>query len=645
MESQTQPRHPPYRDPFSAHGPGRNDYPPDQAYASETNTALLASGTRADALDKQTPPNAYGKWNIRIRLMLCLIIPTFLETLDYTVVATAQPHIASAFNKLNLQSWIGTSYILTSTVFLPIYGSIADILGRHWALQCAMLFFLIGSALCTAAQSMTMLLIGRGVAGIGAAGLVTVVRIIISDSSSMEEDNFMSSVLMVLYAIGYSTGPVIGGALVNASFRWIFALNLPTTVLSSILTVFLIRPILRPAQPSQRLKDFSLPPALPFLAQSSGPRETPLQKFLRVDWVGTAFFIGGGILVLLGLSLGSSIEARGFRAPIVIIVLIVSSLLLLLFVAWEYLISKYIQAAHEEYVGQPRRFPAFLYACPKWLRLTEPSIPLDIFKSYDVCATSFAAMTGGMVLFSAFYFLGIFFSIVKGMDPTQSGVQLLFFSPGLGGGVWTGRWLTNRYKQPKYPAILGCIFVPIAVGLLSAAIAADSQAQLNGYLYFTGLGIGLTFAPLVLQARFCQPASRVATVVSMNMFFRTAGGTIGLAQLSAVLESEVKAYLKKLSNASSGLSKTQMSALGSLSSGSLESVQAILNLPPDVRDIVQDAFRKACRWSFLSLIPWCCVATILCLFLSTIPEEVVNQGGDREKAGNVGEDRPGQLSN
>lgn len=84
--------------------------------------------------------------------------------------------------------------------------------------------------------------------------------------------------------------------------------------------------------------------------------------------------------------------------------------------------------------------------------------------------------------------------------------------------MWTGRWLTNRYKQPKYPAILGCIFVPIAVGLLSAAIAADSQAQLNGYLYFTGLGIGLTFAPLVLQARFCQPASRVATVVSMNMF-------------------------------------------------------------------------------------------------------------------------------
>lgn len=56
------------------------------------------------------------------------------ETLDYTVVATAQPHIASQFNRLDLQSWIGTSYVLTSTVFLPIFGSIADILGRHWAM-------------------------------------------------------------------------------------------------------------------------------------------------------------------------------------------------------------------------------------------------------------------------------------------------------------------------------------------------------------------------------------------------------------------------------------------------------------------------------------------------------------------------------
>lgn len=113
--------------------------------------------------------------------------------------------------------------------------------------------------------------------------------------------------------------------------------------------------------------------------------------------------------------------------------------------------------------------------------------------------------------------------------------------------------------------------------------------------------------------------------------FRTAGGTIGLAQLSAVLESKVKSYLANLGRTAGELSDTEKSALGSLSGASLDSVDAILNLPPDVRSLVQDAFRKACQWSFISLIPWCCVAAILCLFLSTIPEDVLGPTGQNRK--------------
>ncbi|KIO19823.1 hypothetical protein M407DRAFT_222140 [Tulasnella calospora MUT 4182] len=575
-------------------------YPPSQT--PTVSDAPIQEKPIQGSGEKQWPPQGYGVWNIRIRLMLCLLLPTYLETLDYTVVATAQPHIASNFNKLDLQSWIGTSYVLTSTVFLPIYGSIADILGRHWALQCALVVFLIGSAICTAAQDMPMLLAGRGIAGIGAAGLVSVVRIILSDSGSLNEDNFMNSVLVVLYAIGYSTGPVIGGALLNVSFRWIFAINLPTSLVSAILIFFLLRPLLRPAQASPRLN-----PGLPTSGISHLPRETPLQKFLRVDFIGTLLFIGGGILVLLALSLGSSVEKRGFQAPIVIVSFTVGFALIFIFVAWEYLISKYIDAA-----------------CPKWLRLTEPAIPLDIFKSYDICATSFAAMTGGMVLFSAFYFLAIYFSIVQGLSATKSGVQLLYFSPGLGVGVFIALRMIKILKQPKYPAILGGLIIPVAVGLLTTAIDNNKQGQLNGYLLFTGVGIGLTFAPLSLQARFCQPFSRVAAVVSMNLFFRTAGGTIGLAQLSAVLDTKVKSYITSLIVSSNTLTPEQKGEIANLFGGSLNSIQNILSLPDDTRTIVQDAFRHACRWSFLSLIPWCIVSAVLCLFLKTIPQDVVS---------------------
>ncbi|KIO19830.1 hypothetical protein M407DRAFT_222177 [Tulasnella calospora MUT 4182] len=584
---------------------------------------------------KQWPPQGYSKWNIRIRLMVCLLIPTFLETLDYTVVATAQPHIASAFNRLDLQSWVGTSYVLTSTVFLPVFGSIADILGRHWALQISLVIFLIGSAICTGAQSMPMLLAGRGIAGIGASGLLTVVRIVLTDSGSLNEDNFMNSILVVLYAIGYSTGPVIGGALLSTSFRWIFAINLPPSFLSVFLIFFLLRPLLRPAQPSKRLL-LTLP-----TSSTSGPhtaaRETPLQKFLRVDWIGTILFIGGGILILLALSLGSSVEAKGFSAPVVIASFVVGFFLIIVFVGWEYLVSKYILAAEDEYHGQPRRFPGFLYKCPKWFRLTDPAIPLEIFKNYDVCATSFAALTGGMVLFSAFYFLAIYFSIVQAKSSTSSGVQLLYFAPGLGVGVIIALRMIAWLKQPKYPAILGSIIIPIAIGLITIALDHNSQGELSGFLALTGVGIGLTFAPLVLQARYCQPAERIAIVVSMNLFFRTAGGTIGLAQLSAVLDSKVKSYIYALASTPGALSPSQMSSLGSIFGSSLNSVETILSLPPEARQIVQDAFRRACRWSFISLLPWCCVSAILCFFLSTIPQETVSRPPGAAAADEKGE--------
>ncbi|KIK75094.1 hypothetical protein PAXRUDRAFT_19288 [Paxillus rubicundulus Ve08.2h10] len=125
--------------------------------------------------DQQQPsPAARSTFWFKVRLMCALLLPVFLETLDYTVVATAQPHIASVFNALSLQSYIGTAYLLSSTVFLPLFASVADVFGRYPGLQISLFFFLIGSAISTGAINITMMLLGRGIAGVGAAGLLTV---------------------------------------------------------------------------------------------------------------------------------------------------------------------------------------------------------------------------------------------------------------------------------------------------------------------------------------------------------------------------------------------------------------------------------------------------------------------------------------
>jgi hypothetical protein len=143
--------------------------------------------------DKQPTLSSWQIWKPRILLLVAVFLPVFLETLDYTgksltvmitatlsphchsaVVATSQSNIASVFNRLDLQSYIGTAYVLGSTVFLPLFASLADVYGRYWAMQSSVVFFIIGSAISTGANSMTTLLVGRGIAGIGAAGLLTV---------------------------------------------------------------------------------------------------------------------------------------------------------------------------------------------------------------------------------------------------------------------------------------------------------------------------------------------------------------------------------------------------------------------------------------------------------------------------------------
>lgn len=130
--------------------------------------------------------------------------------------------IASSFNQLSDQSWIANAYILTNTAFLPVYGQIADIFGRHPVMQSAIFIFLVGSALCTGAQTWGMIMAGRAIAGVGgtfsilkctdsvAAGCFIMTKIIMSDTDSLKENSTQNTFLAIMFAVAYSIGPVVG---------------------------------------------------------------------------------------------------------------------------------------------------------------------------------------------------------------------------------------------------------------------------------------------------------------------------------------------------------------------------------------------------------------------------------------------------
>jgi len=177
------------------------------------------------------------------------------------------------------------------------------------------------------------------------------------------------------------------------------------------------------------------------------------------------------------------------------------------------------------------------------------------------------------------------------------------------------RWL----GQPKYIIILSQVIITVAVGFLSKALVNSNEGEIAGFMAMCGAGVGMGFGPLSIHARFSQPEDRVAVVVASNLFFRTAGGTIGLAQLAAVLNAKVRNEITSLVY-SGTLSLEDMRAIGEKSS-SIDSLGGINNLPPAVRQFVKAAFADGLKWAFISLIPWCGIATILVFFLSPIPKE------------------------
>lgn len=161
-------------------------------------------------------------------------------------------------------------------------------------------------------------------------------------------------------------------------------------------------------------------PQLPRGFQAAHPEAKPSQadKLMHIDWIGTIIFVIGGILVLLGLNWGSSDDWSAVKT---IVSLVVGAFLIAVCLVWEYVLER-AQRLAQAYPGSKQ---------PKGVWKAEAMLPLSLFRSYDVSATEFAALTSGMIMLVVFYFLAIFATIVSGKSSSQAGVQLLYFAPGL----------------------------------------------------------------------------------------------------------------------------------------------------------------------------------------------------------------------
>ncbi|KAH7095660.1 major facilitator superfamily domain-containing protein [Paraphoma chrysanthemicola] len=509
------------------------------------------------------------------KLMIGLILPNFLASIDVTIVAPAIPLISSHFNRLSGSfNWIVAAYTLTFTTFVPASGQLADIYGRHFALQFEMLWITVGSVLCAAAQSWGMLLLGRALQGLGAAGIMSLSRIILSDGATLAETSRNNSMLSLISGLSYAVGPVIGGYLADASWRYLFVLPVGVSALSILLIFLMMRKELVRGRAS---------------AAAGESRRLGYISGLRIiDWPGMTMFILGIGCFILAIQWGGTSYA--WNSAAVVAPLVVGGVLSIAFFLYEYLLG-------------PGRFAARLFS--KQI----PMIPSTLFRKKDTSLLMIINFSAGISLVSAFYFISYYWQLAEGYSSSQAGVQLLYYTPGLGVGVYSAMFLCNRWpRQTFFPLMWGSIVEGVGLALLTYSVSIRNQTMVKVFLAVSGAGTGLRFMPVVLHAAGVW-STRIPSMQSLLSFMLPLGETIGISMMGAVFSNKLDTYLFSIARSNP--------ELGLPSSGP-PSLDLLNGLPPVARDDVRNAAARAVMWALVSVLPFVGLSIVASIFLGNV---------------------------
>ncbi len=479
-----------------------------------------------------------------------LIAGLLLAALDQTIVATALPTIVGELGGLDQYSWVVTAYLLSSTVSTPLYGKLSDMYGRRAVFQASILIFLVGSLLAGLAQSMLQLVLFRGVQGVGAGGLMAMAFAIMGDVLSPRERGRYVGYLGAAFAFSSVVGPLVGGFIVDQlSWRWVFLINLPVGAVALVVT-------------------------------SAALRLPVVRRPHRIDIEGACLLVAGVTCLLLALVWGGT--EYPWSSRIVIHLFVGGTVLTALFVLWE-------------------------------ARAPEPIIPLRLFRNSIFTVTSVLSFLVGCGMFGGVVFLPLFLQVVTGASATNSGLLLLPLMAGMMvASIGSGRIISQTGRYKAWP-IGGMAVATLGMCLLSLMDASTDRILSSVYMVVFGLGLGMVMQVLVLAVQNAVPYQDLGVATSASTFFRSMGGSLGVAVFGAILNHRLAVELP------ARLPRAALAAVGGQVNRLLNSPAQIRTLPPPIRTGIVEALDRSIHSVFLWALPLLVVGFVVSWLLEEIP--------------------------
>ncbi|MET8878266.1 MDR family MFS transporter [Nocardia sp. NPDC004604] len=517
-----------------------------------------------------------------------LMLGMLLAALDQTIVSTSIRTIADDLSGYSMQAWATTAYLITATLATPLYGKLSDMFGRKPFFMAAISIFVIGSLLCTMAQSMYQLAAFRAFQGLGAGGLMSLALTILGDILSPRERAKYQGYFLAVFGTSSVIGPVLGGVLAGqdtilgvSGWRWVFLVNVPV----GLIALGVVSRVLK----------------LP-----KRPHSTD-----RVDWWGVLVLAIGMVPLLIVAEQG---REWGWGSGQSILCYVIGVLGVIGFV----LVEKTMQ--------------------------DKALIPLRMFANGTFALGVLISFVVGAAMFGGISLLPQYLQVVRGASPTMAGLQMLPMVVGMmTGSIVSGQLISRTGRYRIFP-VIGATMLTLGLFLLHFLNADSPLWVAMIFMVCTGFGLGNLMQPLTVALQNALPPKDMGVSTAAATFFRQIGGTLGVAVFLSILFAQLTPNIStemqsaatdpafqhavaegaQSSNpADAALAKGLLAHDTSAAGGVLKDSSIVQQLNPELARPFKVGFSESMSTVFLSVTGIALLALILVLFWKEVPLRMV----------------------